>query len=233
MWADEISSSLDDLTSSWLPDTFHVYGDKLESLGMSDTRTIMHGQRFFMSNNDLDPKIYEVTKIKDISPQGIIKLSIKQDELDKKRDNIELRVCDYYSINGDIQVNEPVLIEPDDSIRDMTTSTIYWMDINEDGELDYANMKENKSLHIGQSSYFKAESNYMDFDPEWRITLIGEYSDEDKKYYEGLIKITEFNNSSISIKPGKANSLIGKKFLLSVSDKQGNYYSSIEVEVVK
>ena len=41
---------------------------------MYDTRTIMHKQRFFMSNNDLDPNIYEVTKIKDITPQGIIKL---------------------------------------------------------------------------------------------------------------------------------------------------------------
>ena len=35
VWRDEYSTSSDNLTSSWLPDTHFVYGDKLEELGIS------------------------------------------------------------------------------------------------------------------------------------------------------------------------------------------------------
>jgi len=35
----------------------------------------------------------------------------------------------------------------------------------------------------------------------------------------------------LSLKPGKASSLKGKHFILSVSDSNGEYASSIELEV--
>ena len=154
VWRDNLSSSLDDLTQAWLPDLRYVYEDKLESLGMCDTRTIMHGQRFFLSNNDLDPKIYEVTKIKDINPQGVIKLSIKQHEINIKRDNLELRICDYYTDDGDIQIEKPIVKEQATTSSDH--SEILWMMLNENGELEENIDPTLEILKIGKTSYFEA-----------------------------------------------------------------------------
>ena len=223
-WTDEISSSLDNLTNSWLPDTYHVYGNKLEELGMCDTRTIFYNQRFFLSNNDLEPKIYQVTKVLDINPQGIIKLSIKQDELNEKRDNIELRVCDYYTDEGDILIDKPNVDNSDDT----KTSTIKWMTVNEQGEIVDGTVSK---LEIGQTYYFNVEFSNENIDPQWRIDLIGDYSEKDREKYIGYMKLTKFNSSALALKPAKASSLKGKKFILSVSDTDGEYNSSIEVEV--
>jgi hypothetical protein len=193
----------------------------------------MHGQRFFMSNNILDPKIYEVTKIKDINPQGIIKLSIKQDELDEKRDNIELRVCDYYSNEGDIQIDKPVVETPDNT----KSSEIHWMFANDDGELDYGDEMSLELLQIGQTSYFMAKfydwGDEVEVDGQWRIELADTegISEEDISYYVGLMKLTKFDSSTVALKPAKASSLKGMKFILSVEDINGQYASSIEVEV--
>ena len=234
-WVDNMSSSLDDLTSSWLPDTYHVYRDKLKSLGMCDTRTIMHKQRFFMSNNDLDPKIYEVTKIKDITPQGVIKLSIKQDEFNEKRDNIKLHVCDYYTDEGDIQIDKPTVDEPDVT----KSSEILWMTVSDEGELEDNIDPSLEMLQIGQTSYFSAKfyngTDETEVDGQWRIELsdIDGFSEEDISYYIGLMKITKFDSSTIALKPAKASSLKGVKFVLSVEDINGQYASSIEVEVSK
>ena len=224
VWRDEYSMSTDNLTSSWLPDTHFVYGDRLEELGMCDTRTIFHLQRFFFSNNDLDPKIYQVTKITDLNPQGIIKLSIKQDELNEKRDNIELHVCDYYSNEGDIRIEAPEILVSDDE----KTSHIDWFTVDEYGELISA---VSTKLELGATYYFGATFSSDDIDPQWRIDLVGDYSDKDKEYYIGLMKLTKFDNTILALKPAKASSLKGKEFNLWVSDINGNYESFIRLEV--
>jgi len=227
IWRDELSQSGDNLTSSWLPDTFHVYGDKLEELGMCDTRTIMHLQRFFFSNNDIDPKIYQVTKITDLNSQGIIKLSIKQDELNEKRDNTELHICDYYTDEGDITISEPINETPDIT----KTSEIKWMIVNENGELEQG---IETTLQIGQTYYYEVEFSDSGIYPQWRITPAdGTLTDEEKEYYIGLMKLTKFDSSTLAVKPAKASSLKGKKFVLSVSNSAGEYHSSIELEVAE
>jgi hypothetical protein len=224
-WTDEYTSSLDNLTNSWLPDTYYVYGDKLEELGMCDTRTVFYNQRFFLSNNDLEPKIYQVTKVLDINPQGIIKLSIKQDELNEKRDNVQLRVCDYYTDEGNIVINIPNI----PSIVDKTSS-IKWMSVDENGEL--VNGIET-TLNIGKTYYFEVKFSDNNIDPQWVIEPIGEYTNDEKDYYIGLMKMTKFDSSTLALKLAKASSLKGKKFTLSVSDTNGGYYSSIELEVAE
>lgn len=194
---------------------------------MHDTRTIMHGQRFFMSNNDLDPKIYEVTKIKDINPQGIIKLSIKQDDLNEKRDNIELRVCDYYTDEGDVKVDIPVDNTPDTEKQ----SAISWMTTDINGELTDG---VETTLEIGSTYYFEVKFSHPNIDPQWKIELIdnnNEFTEKDRAYYIGLMKLTKFDTTTLALKPAKASSLKDKKFILSVSDSNGEYYSSIELEV--
>lgn len=224
-WTDEYTSSLDNLTNSWLPDTHHVYGDKLEELGMCDTRTVFYNQRFFLSNNDLEPKIYQVTKVLDINPQGIIKLSIKQDELNEKRDNIQLRICDYYTDEGDVTIDIPIS-SPDVE----KTSSINWMSIDDNGELVHST--ETK-LNIGKTYYFEVKFSDNNIDPQWVIEPIGSYTNDEKEYYIGLMKMTKFDSSTLALKPAKASSLKGKKFTLSVCDSNGEYASSIEVEVAE
>jgi len=228
VWVDNVSASLDDLTSIWINDPRYVYGDKTEEFGMCDTRSIMHGQRFFMSNNDLDPKIYEVTKIKDINPQGIIKLSIKQDEFDVKRDNLELHVCDYYSNEGDIQIDIPEVETPIVG----KTSEINWLTKDENDE--FIDSVET-DLELGTTYFFGATFSEDGVDPQWKIQFVddeGVYSDEDKEYFVGLMKMTKLDSSVLAVKPAKASGLKGKVFVLSVSDTAGEYYSSIEVEVI-
>ena len=72
-------------------------------------------------------------------------------------------------------------------------------------------------------------------DAQWRVELKNKdgLSEEEIAYYEGLIKLTKFDESTLAIKPGKASSLKGKEFVLCVCDIKGNYHSSIELGVVK
>lgn len=230
VWRDEISLSPDNLTNSWLPDTHYTYGDNLEELGLFDTRTVMHMQRFFFSNNDLDPKIYQVTKVTDLNPQGIIKLSIKQDEYNEKRDNLELHICDYYSNNGDIQFDEIKNVNSED----FRTSRIYQALLDDTKQISgFTSIEGILNISIGRSFYFLPQFSHENIEAEWRIRLKNNdgLSFEEVKYLEGLMKLNEFEDNLLLVKPGKATSLYGKVFELSVSDMNGEYYSSIMLEV--
>lgn len=230
-WTDEYSSSLDNLTSAWMPDIYYAYGNNLYELGLSDNRTVMHEQRFMLSNNILDPKVYQITKVTDLNPSGVIKYSIKQDDLDNKRDNVELQICDYYTDSGDQKtetIQKPQMM--------ITESQIRWLALNDDGELEPLYDKSKQCLYLGKNSYFEYKLPYQDLKSEWNLSVYdrkNELSDEDKTYYEGLMKITVMDNITISIKPGKANSLIGKRFILSATDNNGDNHSSIVLEVEK
>lgn len=188
-----------------------------------------------ITNSDYDPKCYQVTKVMEMVPQGIIKITVKQDDFNEKRDNPMLRICDYYTDEGNIQVN----ISPSDNPQDIAEfiSTIIRKEKNDSGELiDMA--EPSVYLNKGVASYFAASFIKGDepdmVDPEWEITLIDDqdYAQDEIKYYTNLMFLTEFDESVVAVKPGKAGSLSGKKFRLSVSDKNGNYYSSIDLEVV-
>lgn len=229
-WTDEYSSALDNLTSAWIPDTYYTYGNNIYELGLSDTRTIMHEQRFMLTNNILDPKVYQVTKVVDLNPSGIIKLSIKQDELNEKRDNIKLKICDYYNDSGESNVS----FVKDDSMPVVENPEIKWMQLNSEGELDEVLDDILKYLHIGQSSYFECIPSNVESHLNWNIEFVNvenHYSSEECSHFEELIKITALKNGVISVKPGRTKKLIGKHYLLSVEDRYGFIRSSIELEV--
>lgn len=224
VWRDEISATTDNLSSAWLPDIYYTYGDRYKDLGLYDNRTIMHGQRFILSNNIIDPKVYQTTKIVDLNPQGIIKLTFKQDELNEKTDNIQLNICDYYNPSGENLTND----SESEKTSIIGTSEIKAMCINKNGELDFIGGQIDTHLHIGGNSYFSAVFSSSEVKAHWHISCL---NDENTSYYEGLIKIKELNSTTVSLKPSKAKSLIGKRFRLSVSDENGCYYSSIDLEV--
>lgn len=219
-WTADYSTSLDNLSGCWIPDTHYIYSDKLSELGLCDTRTIHYDQRFMITNNIINPKCYRVTKVVDMVPQGIIKLSIKQDDFDPNRDCPELMLCNYYEEEGMLNV--------DIDSTDTGENSIVFMTVDENFEL--VESSEEPLLQIGKSSYFKSEIDSPNV-IEWDIHIVGDYSDDENDYYCNLIKITRFDNTTVSVKPSKAGSIIGKRFNLSVCDTNGDYYSSIELEV--
>ena len=213
------------MTNAWLPDVYQVYGDNLNQLGLDDNRTIMHEQRFMLTNNILDPKVYQVTKITDTTPQGIIKLSLKQDEFDKTRDNVDLRICDYYRDSGEIQIEQP-----EETFNKEIVDGIKCLNINDNDELEYIETSKGSLLRMGVFSYYEAV--YPDVkDVQWIIEYQG--NEEDRAYYEGLIKMENLNANTLALKPGKANSLIGKHFKLIANDSNNRYISSIDLEVIE
>ena len=230
IYTDSIMTQLDQIIAAWLPDTNFVFKDKCDEFGLADTRYINRNMRFMVSNNDIVPNVFMVSKIIDTAPQGVLKLTFEQVELDPKRDNIELQVCDYYNNSGDIQIEIP----DDAPVVPSKTSTIKWMVVNEDGELVEATLDSQKILNIGKISYFTAEFSDPNVDGQWIIKLVDDdniITEAERNSLEKLMVITKFDDTTISLKPGKSNKLKGQKFELSVSDSSGEYKSKIDVEV--
>lgn len=227
VWSADRSTSLDNIMNAWLPDTNLLFGDKINEYELCDTRYLTHELRFMLTNNIINPNVYEVTKVTDLSPQGIIKLTLKQDEYDQVRDNIDLLLCDYYDDSGEIKIKEQ-----NNNEQSGQTSIISWMFVNDDGELVENDGSYSEELHLGKMSYFSVSFPDEDIDPEWRTHLIGdEFTEEEKRYYEKLLVLTKYDSQTLGLRPGKASSLIGKRFNLTVQDAAGLYKSEIELEV--
>lgn len=199
IWNDFRITSIDNISSSWLPDTYNVYRD-LGKYNLSDTRVIKHQMRFMITHNQINPKCYMVSKVDDTTPAGLVKLTFKQDEYNPKRDNPNLFLCDYYNNSGDIVV-DGVIPEPSES-------TIKYMIVNDDGELEEADTST-PILEIGKTYYFESDGS------DWRITVIGEFTDEERLSLEKLITIRNVNDTTISLRPGKSNRIKGMRFNLS------------------
>ena len=232
VWDSDYSLQLDNITNAWLPDTYLLYGDKLSEFNLCDTRYLRHEHRFMLTHNQLDPKVYAVTKVQDLVPQGVIKLTLKQDELDETRDNVDLMLCDYYNGSGEI-------ITKQESHADDTARSFLWSAIVDENGVLQRNQEQDNILHIAVISYFNVEfflkGKLQDLNTEWRINYNGssELSEEEIKHLCDLMVMRQIDKSTISIKPAKTNKLIGEKFILSVQDSNGDYASSIELEVQK
>ncbi len=227
VWRDEYSVQLDQITGAWLPNTYLLYGDKLQDFDIDDSRYLMHEQRMMITVDQLDPKCYMVTKITDMNPQGIFKVILKQDDFNEKRDNPDLLICDYYNDSGDALIDNPIA-DPQDEEK---VSKINWMKENENGELVVQDDDYTEILSLGKTVYFKAQFSNVTAVPEWNVELLDDASDSEKARLEKMMVIKKFDSYVISLRPSKANSLIGKHFRVSVSDNNGFYYSYVDVEV--
>ena len=101
IWTADISTTTDDITSAWLPFT-------------DDTATIRYDYRFMVSNNKIHPRVFKTSKVEDTIPAGLLKLVFKQDFYNEDRDNIELRICDYYDEYGNERIgttDDSIIIE--------------------------------------------------------------------------------------------------------------------------
>lgn len=78
------TSTVDGTQSIWLPTT-------------ADSVVIGYNQRFLISDTKrLTPLAWEVSRIQDMQPFGITKLTMKQTTFDENHDNAELMLANYY-----------------------------------------------------------------------------------------------------------------------------------------
>ncbi len=223
------TTGLDNLTGTWLPNTYYVYGNRLEEFELMDTRTIAIQTRTMITVNDINPNCYMVTKNVDMHPKGILKLSLKSDDFNPKRDNVELKVCDYYNDTGDT-----IVIDPPKDPDPETSSTIHYMVVDANNELDVDDSFP--ILETGKTYYYNAEFSDSGVTAQWRVELIdenGTYTEKERYSLERLMVIRDISSTGISLRPGKSNRLKGLKFKLSVCDVDGNYESSIDLEVAE
>lgn len=230
VWTADYSVSLDNIINAWIPDTYLIYGNNLSEYDLCDTRYLQHEQRFMLTHNKIDPKVYAVTKVQDLIPQGIIKMTLKQDALDNVKDNVDLMICDYYSNFGEVVTKQEIGYDV------QAVGFLWSAEIDKDGILQ-KNREQNHILHIAQTSYYNCEfflgNILQDEQAEWRIDYAGnsELTDKEKEHLCELLVMRQIDKNTISIRPSKANKLIGERFILSVQDRNGDYAISIELEV--
>ena len=220
------TTGIDNLSGAWLPNTHYLYGENLPTFNLDDTRTIAIQMRMMMTINDIHPNCYMVSKVLDMVPKGVLKLSLKQDEYDEKRDNIQLKVCDYYNDTGDIIVQEP-----EGSNDPCKTSEIYHMMVNKNGELEQDFMIS--TLTIAETTYWHAVFSDQGVSAQWRIKLVDEATEKERLELERLMVIRDVDSTTISLRPGKSNRLKGKHFKLIACDVNGDYESIINLEVAE
>lgn len=77
-------AGVDDMTAMWVPTN-------------SSTQTIGYNQRFIISDVGRVPALcYEVSKISDTSPVGLVKFSLTQTTFNEQTDNVDLMIADYW-----------------------------------------------------------------------------------------------------------------------------------------
>ena len=247
LWRNDYGQQFDNITNGWIPDTYWLYGNSgLKRFNLCDTRYMNYEQRFVMSHNKVNPKVYAISKVVDLNPMGVINLTLKQDEWDEKRDNKELLICNYYDDTGETQIVIPEA-EPQDTTL---TSYIYTAHINEDGELELDLVDQEtrdtdyNKLEINGTYYFVAEyytgtvGGEQIIDPdkksEWKLNVkdTDGLTEAEIKHLDNMMVMETIDDNTISIHPKRAKTLIGHTFTLTVTDMTGESRSTMDVEVI-
>lgn len=166
------------------------------------TQTLSYNMRLLISDNQIEPIAWEISKIEDTMPVGITYFTIKQDLYNPNIDNKELMIADYYKSKV-----EPVKDDEDDYRNDI--------------KIKY---NAQAAIKVGGSyKIFNAVSDIQDFDSSlisWKIEGISEddYS-------------TILSSNQIKIKSSKNYNLIGKVFTLNLL-YEDHIVDSIQVEVI-
>lgn len=221
IWNSDYTVQEDNIISAIVPDIFIVYGKHYADLDLYDSRTIKQETRFMLTNNSYNPSVYMVSKVNNVTPIGLIQVTLKQTELDNQRDNIELRICNYYDDSRHVIVDVPK--------TELTTETFMLVGDSVDTLSKYDNTL---SIPIGGSKYISVNQQVDYYCLDWKVVLHDESKDNvhPDEYYEKMIKIENIQVGAY-LKVAKARSLIGKKFTISVSDINSTFYASLELEV--
>lgn len=217
VWSDGFSTSIENQTQFFVPTN-------------DITRLIDYDIRFMITDNPIHPKTYEVSKIEDTFPLGLLKVTLVQDHYNSHTDVCKIfdepdtipelldgkmhMICNYY------KSSLPTISGEADMIQNYVPSKWYLSDVG-------------KKLYINgtpQTIYAMNDNNAADFDNQWQIALDGEiYQLEDYKDYLEIIK--DETTNSISIRAIN-KVLAGYILRVSIGSKTGLYYDFVEMEVV-
>ena len=199
LWTDFNFTTPENQTKIWLPTT-------------QDTKTLNYNQRVLISDNELHPTAWEVSKIENTLPFGVTKLTFTQCQFDEQRDNAELMIADYYTTN--IELEQKVDIPPK-PIGDHSRITF-------NGTQQV--LKVNGSYKTIIPKFYDRETNELDIEPHWTIKFP---SDEDKDKFD----IFE-DGKNLKIKCLNYYDLIGKVITICLNDATGTMPSTLDLEVV-
>ncbi len=193
LWLDYYTTSPENQTQVWLPTN-------------PITQTIDYNMRFLISDNTDRPIAWEVSKLEDLFPQGILKITLRQSLYNPNVDNKELMIADYYKSN----------IIPDPKPEEFLPIIMPDLTITYSGKPLVKVCGSYKAFSVNSE-------NFENFDPtkvSWKIVGL---NPED---YTTLL-----NLPVIKIKMSKDYSLIGKVFTLELYYEE-TLSDSVEIEVV-
>jgi len=191
IWTADISTTVDDITSAWMPFD-------------ENTETIRYDYRFMISNNRTHPRVFKVSKLEDTIPEGLLKMTLKQDFYNESRDHVELRICDYYDEFGHERIGAS-----DDSVvvEDSVTISCSYSTIQNKGTY--------RKITIGSD---------ISFSPVWSWKST---KTSDEEAYS-IIN----TDSGCKIIANRNINLVGDFVTVILSDETGTQYSELTLEVI-
>lgn len=212
VWSDGFTTSVENQTQFIVPTN-----DK--------TRTINYDVRFMITDNPVHPKTYEVSKVEDTFPLGVMKITLVQDHYNAHTD-----ICRIINDVDDVELNDgkihmicnyniselPIIITENE-----ITDTVWHL--SEVGEKLYIN-------GTPQIIYALTSHNDAVFDNQWHISLDNvPYSLSELTGYFEFVQ--DDTNNSLSIRAINRD-LAGYVLKVSIGNKQGSYYDFVEMEVI-
>lgn len=180
-------TGVDDMTAIWVPTN-------------SSTQTIGYNQRFLISDVGRKPALcYEVSKISDTSPVGLIKFSLAQTAFNEETDNVDLMIADYWASHI-----EPT--EPDIETEISGTAAITFSGIS-------------ATIKVGGSykTFTPAFSNEGTTVQSWFISdENGDISSDTENY------TIEYSGELIKIKVAQNYNLVGRVIIVQVVGTDGS-----------
>lgn len=186
-------------TQMWLPTT-------------EDVKTIGYDMRVMITDNEINPVVWRVSKLENTLPVGISKITFAQDQFDPSRDNVELMIADYYTSSLDLEEKVEPPVKPYGDHSRITFNGTQPV------------LKVNGSYKILTPHFYDADINELDIEPFWSVQFP---SGDDKEKFD----IME-DGKTLKIKCLKYFDLIGKVITISLSDKDGKLQSYLDLEVV-
>ena len=197
VWTSEYSTSPENQIAAWFPTT-------------QDIKTINYDTRFLITDNEINPVAYSVTKREDMVPKGITKLTLKQDDFNEHTDNPELMIADYWKSS----------VLPEEKPSTPAIENISWRVTYNGISKD---IKCGGSYKTFTAKLYDKDDNELDSSPIWTVTTV-----DNSKF-----DIIQTGDPHIlKMKALKYVELINSIVKITVTDESGEYSSSIELEVI-
>lgn len=199
LWTDFNFTTPENQTKIWLPTN-------------QDTKTLNYGQRVLISNNELHPIAWELSKVEDTLPLGLTKITFTQTQFDEQRDNAELMIADYYASSLELEPKVEIPPKPFGHHSRITFNGTQQV------------LKVNGSYKTITAHFYDRDTNELDIEPHWTIKFP---SNEDRDKFD----VFE-DGKQLKIKCLNYYDLIGKVVTISLNDETGTMPSNLDLEVV-